>query len=110
MSKAPRKLTLTRETLLPLQNSELAAINGGTATPAVFIATRVSVVASRAGIVASARFCSGISAVTLNTAAHGFTVVPGVINTAKKVSGALLRPAHPAPFENARFGPGVTGR
>jgi len=82
MNKAPRKLTLNRETLASLQNNELTAINGGTspATPAVSVA-------SRATFVASVRFCSAVSAFTVNQAQHGFTIVPHVVDTAKKVSG-----------------------
>jgi hypothetical protein len=48
MSKAPRKLTLTRETIAPLHNNELDAVNGGTspATPAISAASRATFVAS----------------------------------------------------------------
>ena len=99
MSKAPRKLTLTRETLLPLQNHELATVHGGTATAV-----------SRVTFMASIRACRIISAATVAGAQAGFTVVPKVINTAKKVTERFMQPGHPAPFEVARFGPGVTGK
>ena len=99
MSKAPRKLTLTRETLLPLQNHELATVHGGTATAI-----------SRATYVASIRACQLISRISLAGAQAGFTVVPKAINTAKKVTARFLQPGHPTPYENMRFGPGVTGK
>ena len=99
MSKAPRKLTLTRETLLPLQNHELTTVHGGTATAV-----------SRATFMASVRACQLVSRISLAGAQAGFTVVPKAIDTAKKVTARFLQPGHPAPFENARFGPGVTGK
>jgi hypothetical protein len=104
MNKAPRKLTLTRETLAPLQTSELTAVNGGTspATPAISVA-------SRATFIASVRFCSAVSAFSVNQAQQGFTGVQRAVETAKKVTGRLLQPpAHTPPFELARFGPGVS--
>src|SRR5262245_11069618 len=70
MSKAPRKLTLTRETLLPLQNNELTAINGGTATPvtAVTEATpEISAVSARVSLAASIRACAASRGVTQMT-------------------------------------------
>ena len=99
MNKAPRKLTLTRETLLPLQNNELTAVNGGTATAV-----------SRVTFMASIRACRLISAASMAGAQAGFTVVPKAINTAKKVTERFLQPGHPPPFVVARFGPGVTGK
>jgi hypothetical protein len=107
MSKAPRKLTLTRETLLPLQNNELTAINGGTspspATPAISAVSRVS-------FMASIRACYQVSAVTVQQAAASFGGVKAAVQTAKKVTHAFLQPGHQTPFEIARFGPGVTGK
>jgi hypothetical protein len=79
MNKAPRKLTLTRETLVPLQNHELHDVNGGT-SPAISIA-------SRATFMASVRFCSVVSGITVRQAEQGFTSVQKVVNTAKKVGG-----------------------
>ncbi|HEY6178329.1 MAG TPA: hypothetical protein VIX73_27930 [Kofleriaceae bacterium] len=99
MSKAPRKLTLTRETLLPLQNHELAAVHGGTATAVSRVTIRVSV-----------RACQLVSRISLAGAQAGFTVVPKVVNTAKKVGERFMQPGHPTPYENMRFGPGVTGK
>ncbi len=83
MRNASRKLNLNRETLVSLQVGELAEVNGGT-SPAISVA-------ARAGLVASARFCPAIGAFTVNQAQHGFTIVPGVINTAKKVGGFVKR-------------------
>ena len=55
MKNEARKLTLTRETLLPLQDHELGAVNGGTtpASPATGLITL------------SFRFCVAASAATL---------------------------------------------
>jgi hypothetical protein len=33
-----------------------------------------------------------------------------VVNTAKKVGERFMQPGHPTPYENMRFGPGVTGK
>lgn len=99
MSKAPRKLTLTRETLLPLQNHELAAVHGGTATAV-----------SRIAYTASIRACQLISRISLAGAQAGFTVVPKVVHTAKAVTERFLQPGHQTPYEKMRFGPGVTGK
>ena len=102
MSKAPRKLTLSRETLLPLQNHELTAVHGGTATAVTAV--------SRATFMASIRACQLVSRISLAGAQAGFTVVPKVVDTAKKVTHRFLQPGHQTPFEIARFGPGVTGK
>lgn len=82
MNKAPRKLSLNRETLVSLQNNELDQVNGGTspASPAISAA-------SRATFVASVRFCSQISAISLQQAERSFTGVQKAVDTAKKVSG-----------------------
>ena len=98
MSKAPRKLTLTRETLLPLQNNELTAINGGT-SPAISAVSRVT-------FMASIRACYQVSAVTVQQAAASFGGVKAAVQTAKKVTHAFLQPpAHTPTIELSRFGP-----
>jgi hypothetical protein len=101
MSKALRKLTLSRETLLPLHDSDLTAINGGT-SPVISAATRVT-------FRVSIRACQAVSAFTVRQAETSFTGIKKSVQTAKKVSGALLRPpAHTPTFELSRFGPGVS--
>ena len=89
MSKAPRKLTLNRETLVSLQNTELDQVNGGTspATPAISVA-------SRASFIASVRFCSQVSAISLQQAERSFTGVKKAVDTAKKVSGWIKHSFH----------------
>lgn len=77
MSKAPRKLTLTRETLLPLQNNELTEVHGGT-SPVVSVAARVA-------FIATVRFCPAVSAFTANQAQHSFPAV----GAAKKIGAAI---------------------
>ena len=109
MSKAPRKLTLTRETLLPLQNNELTAINGGTATVVIEATPAISAVSARVSLMASIRACAAtraVSAVTVGQAAASFGGVKAVVQTAKKVTHAFLQPpAHTPTIELSRFGP-----
>jgi hypothetical protein len=62
-------LTLTRETLMPLQTTELGAINGGTSPVVVTVVGEEGAAASFA---ASVRFCSAVPGFTLNQAQHSF--------------------------------------
>jgi hypothetical protein len=80
MSKESRKLTLNRETLTSLQSNELDGVQGGT-SPAI---STVSI--------ASMRFCSAVSAFTVQQAQHSFTGVKKAIDTAKRVINWTFRP------------------
>jgi hypothetical protein len=80
MSKPPRKLTLTRETLLPLNNAELSGINGGT-SPAISVSIRVTVAVTAAA-------CLPVSNATLMQAQQSFGGVYNAVDTAKKAGKA----------------------
>lgn len=69
---------------MPLQTTELGAINGGTSPVVVTVVGEEGAAASFA---ASVRFCSAVSGFTLNQAQHSFGGVQKAVDTAKKVGG-----------------------
>jgi hypothetical protein len=88
MSKAPRKLTLTRETLVPLQNHDLDAVNGGTSPLASMVV--------RSAVQASVRVCSAVSrAVSRVSAAY----VSNILNS-KPAEGSGNPQGQPSPQQD----------
>ena len=77
MKNEARKLTLTRETLLPLQRTELGEVNGGV-SPTVSVAVSASI----RFCAAASRVVSAVSPAVSNSVAN--STKPWV-NSAKKV-------------------------